>query len=133
MEFVNKPSYAGNTVGFVHGSEGYNKILLPWVDCAGKPECIAPKGSSIANHRFDQTALSIIAYKSGINITAHTELLLADCKGLECCKSHERVVWTSRARESCYEKFAVSDCSTIDPQLPKGQHALHTRVMKPSR
>lgn len=53
-DFVNKPSYAGNTVGFVYGSEAYHKILLPWTQCAAVAECIAPPGSSTSNHRFDQ-------------------------------------------------------------------------------
>lgn len=103
-DFVNKPSYSGNTMGFVYGSQAYHDILLPWVQCAAKPECIAPPGASTGNHRFDQSALSIIAYKSGLDIQEHTELLLAEA--VPCFKPHQRVVWTSRTGESCYAKHA---------------------------
>lgn len=104
-DFMNKPSYAGNTVGFVYGSEAYHKILVPWTKCAAVAECIAPPGSSTANHRFDQVVLSIITYTAGINVTQHTELL--EASRLPCFVPNKRVVWTSRTGESCYTKYTV--------------------------
>eukprot|EP01083_Nonionella_stella_P015034 42084_1 len=37
-----------------------SRIVDPWVDCALRMECFAPRGSSLRNHRYDQAALSII-------------------------------------------------------------------------
>ena len=42
------------------------QLLTEWKDCALKPECIAPAGSSRQNHRQDQAALTVIAYKNNI-------------------------------------------------------------------
>ena len=42
------------------------QLLTEWRDCALKPECIAPAGSSRQNHRQDQAALTVIAYKNNI-------------------------------------------------------------------
>jgi hypothetical protein len=104
-DFKGRPSYAGNTVGFVYGSEAYYKILIPWTKCAAVAECIAPPGSSTANHRFDPVVLSIITYTAGMNVTEHTELLEAN--RLPCFVPNKRVVWTSRISESCYNKYTV--------------------------
>ena len=67
-DFANKPSISSSVVGFVHGSQGYHSILLPWVACASNMRCIAPPGATAANHKFDQTALSVIVYKPRINM-----------------------------------------------------------------
>jgi hypothetical protein len=107
-KFQGKPSYSGNTVGFVYDSPAYHKILKPWVECAAVEACMAPPGTSTANHRFDQSVLSIITYTSGLNVTEHTELLLA--AQVPCFQAHARAVWTSRQGCSCYQKFAA-DCS----------------------
>ena len=42
------------------------ELLTEWRDCALKPECIAPAGSSRQNHRQDQAAFTVIAYKNNI-------------------------------------------------------------------
>ena len=52
--FVDKPSFSGNTVGFVKGAPAYWRVLLPLADCARRSACISPEGSSLQNHRFDQ-------------------------------------------------------------------------------
>jgi len=56
----------GAIVGFVYGSLGYQKIAIPWRECALIRDCIAPFGSSRANHRQDQSALTCLAHTSGI-------------------------------------------------------------------
>lgn len=58
--FHKRPSFAGGLWGFVKGSPHYEHILKPWVACAKTPACIQPPGSSLGNHRFDQSAVSII-------------------------------------------------------------------------
>jgi hypothetical protein len=39
------------------------KIIDEWRNCALNKQCIAPKGASRKNHRFDQAILSILVYK----------------------------------------------------------------------
>ncbi|KAL6069143.1 Glycosyltransferase [Balamuthia mandrillaris] len=42
----------------------YRQLVLPWVRCALVRECIAPEGSSRANHRQDQAVLTVLVYTS---------------------------------------------------------------------
>ncbi|XP_013396430.1 uncharacterized protein LOC106163402 [Lingula anatina] len=72
--FKLKPSYSGNLNGWSKRNDTYDKILKPWVKCALTKECIAPAGSSLENHRYDQSALTLIAYTSGLELQHHTEL-----------------------------------------------------------
>lgn len=44
------------------------KIIKNWSDCAKTKKCIAPEGSSRANHRQDQAILSVLVYKQLFNI-----------------------------------------------------------------
>ena len=50
---------AGGLQGFVRGSEAHHLILEPVVRCSLRGACIAPQGSSRANHNFDQTAFTL--------------------------------------------------------------------------
>lgn len=50
----------GALVGFKAGTQGYKKIMVPWVACAYEKLCIAPHGSSRKNHRQDQSALTML-------------------------------------------------------------------------
>jgi hypothetical protein len=58
--FAGRPSFAGGLWGFVRGGPFVPAILEPWVACARRRECIAPEGAGLANHRFDQSAVSVI-------------------------------------------------------------------------
>lgn len=99
-----KPSFAGGVAGFSYQSPAYYDILLPWVHCAGRPSCITPAGSSLANHRFDQCVLSVLSHHSKkVNVTPHTELLAYTSAQLRpCFEASEMVIWTARQGESCY-------------------------------
>jgi len=98
------PSYSGNLQGWVSNSTLARMVLDGTCSCALRPACIAPKGSSLANYRYDQSVLSLLAYKSGLNITAHTELMAASRKQLSSDPKHrsKMVVWTSRGRDHEY-------------------------------
>ena len=59
-------------VGFAVGSAPapardavYRQIVLPWRTCALARDCIAPAGSSRANHRQDQAVLSYLVHRAG--------------------------------------------------------------------
>ena len=41
----------------------YTDLVLPWRACALDAACIAPEGSSRANHRQDQAALSVLVHQ----------------------------------------------------------------------
>ena len=110
--FIKKPSFAGAVMGMTNNTFVYNNILLPWYYCAMNVECIAPIGSSIKSHRYDQSALSIILYKNILaglmTVTPHTELLAANAEQLNKCERESYMVfWTSRKQNKCYSKYAV--------------------------
>jgi hypothetical protein len=52
-------------VGLRYGHAGVRELVREWAACALRKECIAPAGSSRANHRQDQSALSILAQRFG--------------------------------------------------------------------
>jgi Protein of unknown function (DUF1647) len=71
-EYGDKPNADATLVGFAIGSappDGrealYRRIVQPWRDCALTRECIAPPGSSRANHRQDQAVLSYLVHRAG--------------------------------------------------------------------
>ncbi|MEM7061699.1 MAG: DUF1647 domain-containing protein [Cyanobacteria bacterium P01_B01_bin.77] len=76
-DFQGKPYFAGNLQGYVQHSHAHTHILEPLYTCALKQDCIAPSGSNLTNHRFDQTVLSILIYQSGLPIIPRTHLLSA--------------------------------------------------------
>ena len=59
---------ASGLVGLDRRSDAYETIALPWRACALDLECIAPPGSTRANHRQDQSALSIFVHQAGHGI-----------------------------------------------------------------
>ncbi|CAH1779243.1 unnamed protein product, partial [Owenia fusiformis] len=99
-----KYSFAGNTQGYVRGGLAEKHILHPLVKCAISPECITPRGSSLQNHRYDQSALSIIIYTSSIAVQPHTEFLAASWNQLNPNPflPSSKIVWTSRQGSHSY-------------------------------
>eukprot|EP01114_Cavostelium_apophysatum_P014119 TRINITY_DN357_c1_g1_i4.p1 TRINITY_DN357_c1_g1~~TRINITY_DN357_c1_g1_i4.p1 ORF type:complete len:306 (+),score=19.34 TRINITY_DN357_c1_g1_i4:38-955(+) len=61
------PIEAGCAVYFKE-SDVYQKLIVPWRDCALESECIGPKGSNKKNHRQDQAALGILMKANGYPI-----------------------------------------------------------------
>jgi len=71
-EYGNKPNADATLVGFAIGSAPpsdrdalYRTVVMPWRDCALTRGCIAPEGSSRANHRQDQAVLSYLVHHAG--------------------------------------------------------------------
>jgi hypothetical protein len=75
-------------VGFGTGSAApaarealYRNIVAPWKACALAKDCIAPAGSSRANHRQDQAVLSYLVHRGGYPLAADTrQELCVRCK-----------------------------------------------------
>ena len=59
---------ASGLVGFDRRRSSYETIALPWRECAFDRECMAPIGSSRANHRQDQSYFSILVHQQGYDI-----------------------------------------------------------------
>jgi hypothetical protein len=55
----------GGVVAFDMQSPIGAKLVNTWAECALIKECIAPEGSSRANHRQDQALLTVLAYMFG--------------------------------------------------------------------
>jgi hypothetical protein len=108
--FRGRPSFSGNTVGFSRGSRAYWKILRPWAACALEEGCVAPAGATLADHRFDQSALSVIAHGARPRPRARTEQVLAAEREEACFVAAPRPVWSSRGEEGCYVA-ALRNCS----------------------
>jgi hypothetical protein len=63
-KFDTETNCNGAVVGFVRDTPAFEKIFRPWYQCALNKDCIAPAGSSRANHRQDQAALTVLVYRS---------------------------------------------------------------------
>ena len=71
-EYADKRNADATLVGFALGSATppvrealYRDLVLPWRTCALARDCIAPPGSSRANHRQDQAVLSYLVHRAG--------------------------------------------------------------------
>jgi hypothetical protein len=76
-EFAAKPNADATLVGLAVGSASadvrqalYDRIVVPWKQCALDKACIAPDGSSRANHRQDQAVLSYLVHRGGYAFAA---------------------------------------------------------------
>ena len=74
-----RPNADATLVGFAVGSarppagDGvYRDVVLPWKACAMEKGCIAPRGSSRANHRQDQAVLSYLVHRAGYQFAGDT-------------------------------------------------------------
>uniref|UniRef100_A0A7S0HB63 Uncharacterized protein n=1 Tax=Hanusia phi TaxID=3032 RepID=A0A7S0HB63_9CRYP len=74
----------GALVGFYSGAKRSVLFLQHWYNCALQRECIAPEGSSLANHRQDQSTLTVMAHIKGF--------------GSECTKGGSGVAVQKRGR-----------------------------------
>jgi hypothetical protein len=90
--------YSGNTQAYLYPSRYVDTIVIPNAKCALNPNCIYPEGSSLSNHRFDQTTLSILAYRWDLQIPEYTQYLAAGREQLhkDLNQPSEKIVWTSR-------------------------------------
>jgi hypothetical protein len=101
------PHYSGNTQAFLAPSRYYDTIIKSSADCAMDEMCIAPPGSNLDNHRYDQTVLSILSYNLEVQVPHHTEYLAASQMQVPNLFNQENpnfmFVWT--ARQGCREYF----------------------------
>ena len=99
------PHCAGGIQGHMYPSRYIDTIVVPNAKCALDVDCIAPKGASLGNHRFDQTSLSILAYGKHVQAPHYTEYLASDREQLPANMSlsnGRHVMWTARAECDYY-------------------------------
>ena len=96
--FRGGPSYSANAQAFLYPSRYVDTVVIPNAQCAVLQDCIMPTGSTIWNHRFDQTTLSILCYREDFNIPHHTLYLAAERRQLasNLKEPSEMFIWTSR-------------------------------------
>ena len=96
--FDGGPHFAGNTQGYLFPSRYIDTVVIPNAECALDRRCIAPPGSHLRNHRYDQTTLSILAYHKYVKAPHHTEYLAPSRGHLKANLSeHNRFIfWTAR-------------------------------------
>ena len=81
-------------VALVGGSPTAQQIVRAWLACSLKRRCIAPRGSNRANHRQDQTALSLVVYS--LSPAAKESRVTSSAR---CVVRHERLLgerWGAR-------------------------------------
>ena len=118
-EFQGLQHFAGNLQGYVRNGPAHHRILRSLVQHALEPECIAPEGSNLSNHRFDQTLLSILIYRSGLHVTPHTELLSNRREELERdpARPSAATVYTARGCSAEYaHRVALRERQAAHPQ-----------------
>jgi len=116
-DFRAGPHFSGNTQAYLYPSRYVGPLVEANAACALVEDCISPPGSSLGNHRYDQTTMSILAYRDHLRIPHHTEFLAAERGQLEkdLFKSSFRFVWT--ARGSC---FFYSEQEKLQREKGKG-------------
>jgi hypothetical protein len=62
--FDNQFSLAAGMIAASNVSRAWTTLFLPWHQCSMNLECISPEGSNSTNHRWDQSALSLLLYKN---------------------------------------------------------------------
>ncbi|RCI02636.1 hypothetical protein CU098_006949 [Rhizopus stolonifer] len=66
--YARNPNCNGAAIGFDLANQTIiQNVIEPWYRCGLDKDCIAPPGSSRANHRQDQAALTFLAYRAGFS------------------------------------------------------------------
>lgn len=96
------PHFGGGTQAHMLPSRYVDLVVKPNAQCAVIPQCIIPGGSSLANHRYDQTSVSILGYLPKVKAPHYTEYVAASSRQLNANLKlpSTRFIWT--ARGSCH-------------------------------
>ena len=101
--FRGGPSYSGNTQAYLYPSRYVDTVVIPSAQCALLKDCIMPPGSNLWNHRYDQSALSVLCHREDLKIPQYTLYLAAERSQLASSlkEPSQKFIWTSRG--SCSE------------------------------
>jgi hypothetical protein len=100
--FVGGAHYSGSTQAYLYPSRYVDTVVIPHAECALNADCIMPEGSSLNNHRYDQTTLSILSYRYDLLVPEYTKYLAAGREqlGPDLRKASPHIIWTSRGSNS---------------------------------
>ncbi|CAB9514768.1 expressed unknown protein [Seminavis robusta] len=106
--FVGGPNFAGGVQGHVYPSRYIDTIVVPNAECAWDPACIAPEGSGLNNHRYDQTSLSILAHQHHVLPHHYTEYLAGGIEQLNQNRQEPKrfIFWTARRKDTYFTELA---------------------------
>jgi hypothetical protein len=102
---VTGPHVSGNTQVYLSPSRYVDSLVNCNAACAMDPKCIAPIGSGLHNHRFDQTTLSLCAYHPKVWPNHHTEYLACVAERLprDARAASYKIVFTARQATRAYK------------------------------
>lgn len=66
-KYLNKNNFASGMVGVNPDKKYVKKLIEEWAELSLNQEIIAPKNSSRKNHRQDQSILTLLIYKNGLD------------------------------------------------------------------
>ena len=112
--FRGGPSYSGNTQAYLYPSRYVDTVVIPAAQCALLKDCIMPPGSGLWNHRYDQSALSVLCHREDLKIPHHTLYLAAERSQLASSlkEPSQKFIWTSRGSCSEFSDLVVSKSSS---------------------
>jgi hypothetical protein len=105
---VTGPHISGNTQVYLSPSRYVESLVNCNARCAMDPQCIAPDGASLSDHRFDQTTLSLCAYHPNLWPNHHTEYLTSVSKPFlpkDARAPSYKIVFTARQTMGAYKNI----------------------------
>ena len=66
------PSLAVGMMGWCSASALWHELFTPWLRCSLQLECILPRGANASNHRWEQSALSLLFFSRDAQLQAST-------------------------------------------------------------
>jgi hypothetical protein len=114
-DFVGKPSFSGGLQGYVRGRAAGRNILMPMYVAACRRNCIAPPGSSLRNHRYDQSILSLLAYTCSRVVKDHTEFLCSNRSELKPnpAEPSGKLIYTAHGSSMDYVRYLKTQTSSF--------------------
>lgn len=68
-DYADRENAEAGLIGFRYQDEAVRRLVADWAECAMRESCIAPPGSSRLNHRQDQSVLSLLLHRYGIQLS----------------------------------------------------------------
>eukprot|EP00457_Paulinella_chromatophora_P006003 gb/GEZN01006021.1/.p1 GENE.gb/GEZN01006021.1/~~gb/GEZN01006021.1/.p1 ORF type:complete len:426 (+),score=35.83 gb/GEZN01006021.1/:72-1349(+) len=71
---LSRPQISAGFMGWVAGGDAARSLLEPWTSCALDPRCIAPANTTLRNHKFEQSVLSVLVWGNENGLRVHESL-----------------------------------------------------------